>query len=74
MSRKMVSSIFGLHEHETPCDHPFTLADGVTYQWRGCGGDRWVKLGNSNQLFWYCSAVPQNWTCNDVVVQGNWLC
>jgi hypothetical protein len=58
---------------ENLCEHPFTLPDGVTYQWHGCEGGTWVTWGN-NQLLWYCSAVPENWTCNGVIVQRNWLC
>jgi len=58
---------------ENPCGHPFTLGDGVTYQWNGCGSSTWVTWG-SNQLLGYCSALPKNWTCPGVIVQGNWFC
>ncbi|KAK4185219.1 hypothetical protein QBC35DRAFT_476555 [Podospora australis] len=68
-----------------PCGIPFTLPDGVTYTWEGCGGYTTVKyrLGQQGEdtslgkcaytggkIFDGCPEVVEG----EVVVQGNWVC
>lgn len=39
---------------ENPCEHPFTLSDGITYTWHGCGGNTDVTWGNGDFLRKLC--------------------
>ncbi|KAK2734447.1 hypothetical protein FQN57_001682 [Myotisia sp. PD_48] len=56
-----------------PCERPFTLSDGVTYTWHGCGGETWVTWGN-NQVLGECTYSPESRRCSGFDVAGNWLC
>jgi len=63
-------------ESGNPCGRDFTLSDGVTYRWEGCGGDTWVMWENGEQggNLGDCVYQSETWDCGGDEVVGNWLC
>ncbi|KAI1491304.1 hypothetical protein F5X96DRAFT_631975 [Biscogniauxia mediterranea] len=61
-------------DDETPCDHPFTLENGITYTWRGCGENTWLEYGGDDIFLGNCDYSAHEWTCGGDTVNAQWIC
>ena len=58
---------------ENPCEASFTLRDGITYTWHGCGGDTWMTWGRGVELG-KCNYMPLSTRCNQYWVNASFIC